>query len=79
MCAAGRWSTSTYGCDHRNLLLDAGCCLGFSLLLRHQLGLSHQRGLVASARRPASASLHHQATDGFCLLLGGGAEVRVLL
>ncbi|TNN43283.1 hypothetical protein EYF80_046533 [Liparis tanakae] len=47
--------------------------LGFGVLLRHQLGLSEQRGLVARARRPAAAPLRRHG-DGRVRDLRGETE-----
>lgn len=67
MCAAE--SRLTLGRHHR-------CgCFSFSLLLSQQLGLSDQRGLVACAWRPASASLHHRGAVWARGLQGGQSTV----
>lgn len=75
VCAAGGWSSSA--CTWK-LQLHV-CCYssGLGVLQCQKLGLSEQRGLVACARRPASASLrHYDAVRVF--LLGdkkGGGEL----
>lgn len=71
MRAAGRRSTFTSDGKRRTLRLGLGCRFGCGLLPSQELGLSDQRGLVASPRRPASASLHHRGAAGVRDLLRG--------
>lgn len=73
--AGGRSTGLPSDREQRTRLLTLGRRLGFGVLLRHQLGLSEQRGLVARARRPASAPLRRHG-DGRVHDLLGETEVR---